>query len=134
MRHDEDALQTSVALYLDLRRLLWCHVPNGGYRRKKEAARLKGMGVKPGVPDVLIFEPWLDRETGEVGFGLAIELKVGRNKTTRHQDQWLAALRRRGWKTTVARSLSEAQAFVERWIEGWGLRGAKTPHGAGEED
>ena len=30
------------------------HVPNGGARSKVEAAILKAMGVKPGVPDLLL--------------------------------------------------------------------------------
>lgn len=32
------------------------HIPNGGYRRPSEAARLKAMGVVPGVPDLFIPE------------------------------------------------------------------------------
>ena len=28
------------------------HIPNGGKRGKAEAARLKAMGVKPGVSDI----------------------------------------------------------------------------------
>lgn len=30
------------------------HIPNGGYRRPSEAARLKAMGVVPGIPDLFI--------------------------------------------------------------------------------
>ena len=32
------------------------HIPNGGYRRPSEAARLKAMGVVPGIPDLFIPE------------------------------------------------------------------------------
>jgi len=34
-----------------LRRLLF-HVPNGGSRNKIEAAKFKGMGLIPGIPDL----------------------------------------------------------------------------------
>jgi len=34
--------------------VVWCHCPNGGARRKSEAKILAGLGVKPGVPDVLV--------------------------------------------------------------------------------
>lgn len=66
MTHPEDALQRAVAKLLDHLGWRWCHVPNGGKRGKTEAARLKGLGVKPGVPDVLIFEEWtaLDSRAG----------------------------------------------------------------------
>ena len=42
---------------------------NGGFRRPVEAARLKGLGVRPGVPDVVAFH---------LGQVYAIELKCVR--------------------------------------------------------
>lgn len=36
--------------------ILIFHIPNGGYRRPSEAARLKAMGVVPGIPDLFIPE------------------------------------------------------------------------------
>lgn len=112
-QHPEDNLQRTVAQYLDLRGWLWLHCPNGGKRNPREAARLKGMGVKPGVPDVLIFEQWREVRGSEPtvfefsGFGIAIELKSPKGRTTKTQDAWLAGLRRRGWKTAVCRSIDE---------------------------
>lgn len=106
MRHPESRLQEAVALLLDLHGWRWCHVPNEGKRGKAEAARLKGEGVKAGVPDALVFEAW------DEGFGVAIELKAGRNKPTAEQEKWLADLEERGWLTGVARSVDEAQAIL----------------------
>jgi hypothetical protein len=112
-QHPEDDLQRAVAQYLDIHGWLWCHCPNGGKRNAREAARLKGMGVKPGVPDVLIFETWCEVRGSEPtvfefsGHGIAIELKSPKGRTTKTQDAWLAGLRRRGWKTAVCRSIDE---------------------------
>lgn len=58
-------------------------VPNGGKRDRIEAAHLKLQGVKAGVPDLCLAVP-----KGKY-HGLYIELKVGRNKTSEHQDKWL---------------------------------------------
>jgi len=38
-------------------RLFAFHPANGGYRRQVEAARLRGLGVRPGVPDVVAIPP-----------------------------------------------------------------------------
>jgi hypothetical protein len=55
-RRSEDAIQRAVFEHLRARpaRGVFCfHVPNGGYRSRTEAAILKGIGVTPGVPDVI---------------------------------------------------------------------------------
>ena len=36
--------------------ILIFHIPNGGYRRPSEAAKLKAMGLTPGIPDLFIPE------------------------------------------------------------------------------
>jgi hypothetical protein len=52
----EAAIQQAVFAHLRMRAapgVVAFHVPNGGYRRPVEAARLKGLGVRAGVPDVI---------------------------------------------------------------------------------
>ena len=52
----EEAIQRAVFTHLRMRAapgVVAFHVPNGGYRRPVEAARLKGLGMRPGVPDVV---------------------------------------------------------------------------------
>ena len=52
----EDAIQRTIVQHLETRGvpgLVWFAVPNGGYRRPVEAAIMKGLGVKAGVPDVI---------------------------------------------------------------------------------
>jgi hypothetical protein len=55
-RCSEEAIQRAVFEHLAVRgapRLFAFHAANGGYRRSVEATRLKGLGVRPGVPDLI---------------------------------------------------------------------------------
>ena len=106
----EDNFQMAAARYLDMLGVLWCHVPNGGSRHIIEAAKLKGHGVKKGVPDCLIFEA----RKGYAGF--AIELKVGKNKPSEDQIFWLNALKARNWKVLVTKSLDEFIAEIDNYF------------------
>jgi len=116
MHHPEDDLQRAVAEYLDLQGWLWWHTPNGGRRDKREAARFRRLGVRPGVPDVLIFERWQDGE--EQGFGVAIELKAGKGRLSPEQFRTLAELDRRGWWAAVAWTLDEVIEICSRVTPG----------------
>lgn len=121
-KYSEDDFQKDVGAFLGSLGWLWWHTPNGGLRRKREAAKLRAMGVLAGVPDVLIFERWfcledhgplVHRQPCQVcsnqlkGFGVAIELKVGRNKLTVHQQRVLTDLKNRGWLCRVAYTMAE---------------------------
>ena len=70
------------------------HIPN---ERKDqfERMRLGRQGVRRGVPDLCL-------PVAKRGFhGLYIELKAGKNKATKHQDEWLEALRRENYNAQV---------------------------------
>ena len=78
------------------------HCPNGGYRNAREGAKLKAMGVRAGVPDVLL-------PVQTHGFaGLAIELKYGKNKLSKEQQLWMLHFSRNGWMPVVAYDWTEA--------------------------
>jgi len=62
------------------------HVPNGEYRARHTAARLKRMGVRPGVPDILILVP------ANGYHGMAIELKKPGGRLSKHQEDWAREL------------------------------------------
>lgn len=106
----EDNLQKSVAQYLDAKKLLWCHPPNGGSRNIIEATKLKGMGVKSGVPDCLIFSQ-------KRGFsGLAIELKVGYNKPSENQIEFIKGLEANNWLCVVSHSLDHCISLIDWYV------------------
>ena len=105
----EDGLTFAVADYLDLQGWLYTHFPAGEKRHPKTGAKLKKLGLKRGVPDMLIFEQW--GYDGQVysGFGVAIELKSPGKYPTKEQREWLAALKARGWSTHVCRTIHEVE-------------------------
>ena len=108
----ENIEQQLLARYLDDTDLLWCHVPNGGFRHKSTAARLRHQGLKAGVPDILIFTRFVI--DGCLCTGLAIELKRESGGTvSTHQKKWLDGLHRQGWKALVCHGHKAAIAAIE---------------------
>ena len=88
------------------------HIPNGGKRDAREAARFKAMGVKAGVPDLCLPVP-------RNGFaGLYIEMKYGKNTTTAKQKEWISALQEQGYKVTVCYSGTSATKELEDYLQG----------------
>ncbi len=82
------------------------HVANGGYRRRTEAAILKGMGVRPGVPDViLIYE----------GRVYALELKAEGGRPTEAQIEAVEAIRNAGGFAAITYGLERAIRCLEVW-------------------
>lgn len=86
------------------------HIPNGGSRNKAEAAKLKTMGVKPGVPDL-----FLPVSRGGY-YGLFIEMKYGKNKPTDNQKIWLSDLDGQGYKAVVCYGFEEAKKAIEDYL------------------
>lgn len=86
------------------------HVPNGGKREARTAVNLKKEGVKAGVPDIVLL-------VARGGFhGLYIELKVGRNKTSLKQDEWIEALRQEGYFVKVCYGWDSAREEIENYL------------------
>jgi len=86
------------------------HVPNGGSRNKAEAANLKMQGVKSGVPDIFLPVP------RGAHHGLFIEMKVGSNRPTANQKQWIEELKRQGYFVAVCYGWVDAREITERYL------------------
>lgn len=109
----ESVEQCQLVRWLDYRKVLFTHCPSGEMRSPIIGAKLRRMGVRKGIPDILIFSPV---PCGH-GVGVALELKrVGSGKPTVEQLYWLAKLRDFGWKTNVCHGAKEA---IE-WLMGLG--------------
>ena len=112
--HDEECAlfewaRMNEGFYPELR--LLHAIPNGGWRHKATAARLKREGVKPGVPDVCL-------PVARHGWhGLYIEMKVGYNKPTDNQEQWLRDLELQGYMTEVCYDWQNAANIIEAYLE-----------------
>lgn len=89
---------------------LLIHCPNGGHRHAAVAAKLKAMGVKPGIPDLQLPVP----VPGYAGGWW--ELKVGRNKPTDEQLRWHETLRGLGHYVAVHWEWTEAAADILRYL------------------
>lgn len=88
------------------------HVPNGEKRDKATAAKLKRMGVKPGVCDIVL-------PAARGGYhGLYIEMKVGDNKPSPEQKDFMRALDIEGYFVTLAYGAAEAIRLIERYVKG----------------
>jgi hypothetical protein len=85
-------------------------VPNGGARRKREAAALKAEGVLPGFPDLVVMEP-------SGGYhGCVVEMKSLRGKVSDKQVDVLERLRRKGYYALVAYGADDALKKVESYL------------------
>jgi hypothetical protein len=85
-------------------------IPNGGYRTKSGALRLKREGVKPGVPDVCIAMP------SEEFNGLWLEFKRPGGTLSESQKIMISRLRICGYKVEVVNSLKIAQECVNNYL------------------
>lgn len=106
---DEQKILFEWAAYLSELENMYA-IPNGGKRNVREAADLKRQGVRSGVPDICLALP-----KGKY-HGLYIELKVGRNKPSENQKEWLGKLSKVGYATAVCYGFEEAQKVILDYI------------------
>lgn len=115
-RQEEEDLQRAVFNWITLHedaypQLRWFfHAPNGGARSMGEAGKLKAMGVRKGVADVICpFSRGPYR-----GFACEIKSRVG--CTTVDQDEFLEAAATDVWVWGVARTLDEFVALAATYL------------------
>ena len=123
-RGDEDKLQEACVTwfgyqYPEYAPLLW-HIPNGGSRNVIEAAKLKRMGVRRGVPDLQLAIPrsvYTSPTTRSlVDCGLFIELKTKDGRVTPEQKKMHKRLIAQGYKVIVCRSLDDFMIQIQAYI------------------
>jgi hypothetical protein len=119
MRRREDAIQRAVFQHLAIRGARDCfafHVPNGGWRSPTEAAIMKGIGVRTGIPDIVVVR-------GGRFYGL--ELKAHGRGLSPAQRHCHTALIEAGAEVAEAVGLDAALAQLERWklLHGRSVRG-----------
>lgn len=104
----EDAIQRAVFQHLKARAapgVFAFHVPNGGRRKPVEASIFKGLGVTPGVPDVILIR---------AGHAHALELKSAQGKLSPSQVECHEKMRAAGVDPHVAYGLDDALAWLEK--------------------
>jgi len=107
----EYELQKAICKYLDLQNVLYCGSMGGQYQvHMSQRIKAKKSGYKRGFPDLFIYEP-----RGHY-CGLAIELKVGYNKPTTYQKQWLKKLSKNGYFATVCNDLDNTILLISSYL------------------
>jgi hypothetical protein len=88
------------------------HIPNEGKRSVVTGAQLKAMGMQRGFPDLFV-------PLARMGYhGLFIEMKYGKGKTTKDQEQWIETLRSEGYAVAVCYDANEAIKTISDYLKG----------------
>ena len=88
--------------------LIW-HTPNGGARSKSTANFLKLEGVLAGVPDLFI------AHVTKKYAGLFVELKSGKNSTSKQQKILIEQLRKAGYRVEVVKTEKDFLDLVQEY-------------------
>lgn len=106
----EDAIQIRIVMWLAKNNIQSHHSPNGGYRNKFEAMKLKRMGVSPGFPDIFCPIP-----KGKY-HGFFLELKSKKGRLSDMQIEWLHRLRESGYYAEWATGFDEAIEIIKNYF------------------
>ncbi len=109
-KRPEEMFQRAVARYLDLalpEDAVWFHPPNGGARSKAAAGIFKAMGVKAGVPDLIVIYQ------GQV---VAIELKAPGGTLSKAQKAMHERLMLAGALVYTATRIEEVEGFLRATV------------------
>lgn len=110
MKRHEDLVQRAVVQHLRLRSrpgVTWFAVPNGGARSPVEASVMKGLGVRAGVPDLIII-----RE----GRTFALELKREKGgRTSEAQLGMIKEFQAAGVTCAVSAGIDQAVSQLKEW-------------------
>ncbi len=91
-------------------------IPNGGYRRPREASRLVGLGVRAGVSDLFFAFPSPDVP---IKHGLFIEMKAPKpygRAPSKKQDQFAFKMREAGYKTALCYGWDGARLAIMDYL------------------
>lgn len=110
---EQAALIRELELCLPAVAALIYHVPNGGHRHKLVAIKLKGQGVKAGVPDLV-----LPMARGGY-FGLYLEFKATAPNdaaVSASQHAWIRRLNDQGYLAIVCRGHFDAMEQIRAYL------------------
>lgn len=91
-------------------KVLFTHIANERQTTPQRGAKFKKMGVKSGMPDLVIFHQ------NNTSIGLAIELKIKPNEPTENQLGVLDELSSVGWQTNICYDFTETQTTIDNYF------------------
>lgn len=111
MKHEEDDIQKAICQYLDIRKICYWAVPNGGARSKSEGAKLKATGTKSGVPDITIVHD---------GLYYGLEVKKPSTSTpkgylSKNQKEMIRKIEKAGGEVKVVYSVADVVECTMTW-------------------
>jgi hypothetical protein len=86
--------------------VVWTHFPAGEHRSKAVGGKLRGLGTKPGWPDLIFLR---------AGQFYGLEMKATRGRPSRAQMETLAAIGAAGGDVAITYGLDEAIAKLREW-------------------
>lgn len=117
-RAPEQAFHCAVARYLTFAlppQFFWSTIPSGGGGLIR-GANLKRAGLKPGLPDLVIFKPSVFAIAEQGPFTLWLELKAKSGSLSSEQRQVHKALEALGHRVEVAKSIERVERVVAEFI------------------
>lgn len=114
MQHLEQITHEAIVGHLRLRQrpdVIYWHSSNGERRDKRAAARLKRMGVRPGVSDITGLIP-LDARPP---LFFAIEVKSATGRLSKPQREFIDSVNALGGVAAVVSSVDEGVRLLEEW-------------------
>lgn len=115
MSDEEHILQSNCVRYFWLQypayRYLLFAIPNGGFRNKATASRLRHEGVVAGVADLFLSLPNRDFH------GLYIEMKTAKGRQQESQKLFQKAVEKHGYKYIICRSVEDFINSVSNYLQ-----------------
>ena len=111
MSEDDEQRQLIQWCRTDPRLQFLFHIPNENTAGIKWGIRNRQLGVKSGVPDLMLPIP------AKGYHGLFVEMKTAHGKLSENQKRWLSALKTFGYRTVVAYGWQDAKNKIVEYLE-----------------
>tara|TARA_R110002020_G_scaffold203286_2_gene406880 strand:+ start:9442 stop:9798 length:357 start_codon:yes stop_codon:yes gene_type:complete len=112
MRNDEHEVQKAICQYLDIRKIFYFAIPNGGKRSKSEAGKFRAEGVKSGIPDLCLL-------MNGIAFFLEVKRpkngKTPKGRLTANQQIMIEKIEDAGSDTAVVYSVADVIGQLIDW-------------------
>ena len=106
----EDIIQKQVVTYIRMKDLLVFSSQNGTYKTIQAAVKANVMGQCAGEPDLFI------AKANNKYHGLYLELKHGKNKTTKTQDIIILKLQELGYYVGIAYTFEDSKLIIDNYL------------------
>lgn len=111
MSEDDEQRQLIQWCRTDPRLQFLFHIPNENTAGIKWGIRNRQLGVKSGVPDLMLPIP------AKGYHGLFVEMKTAHGKLSENQKKWLSALEIFGYRAVVAYGWQDAKNKIVEYLE-----------------